>query len=215
MIVWYTCIAFFFLFFCFLSLSCLLIAKCSLSWVPLFFVYLDFFSRCKFFRSAICFSRVSFSSSIFFVFILFSLYMFESLICYIFSLLISSISILISLSLFFLSFSSCSFGFRMIFCSFIFDFISTSSFTNIFPVSFSFCSCIFKSFIFWSLSHAWFISVLLQLTNVLSTASNILLYWLIFVISFSFCCFFCLSSCFWSFKWSNCIFISSFFYIIL
>ena len=102
------------------------------------------------------------------------------MVCCRFSLLILSISFLISLSSFILSFTSCSFCFNMTSCLFNFDFIYTLSFTSIFLVCFSFCSFIFKSLICWL--------ILSQFPNVLSTASNICFSWLIFVISFSFCC---------------------------
>ena len=99
----------------------------------------------------------------FVVFMLFSFSMFKFFVCCRFSLLILSIYFLISLSSFFLSF----FFKNMISCVFISDFISTLPFTNIFSVSFSFCSCIFKSMICWSLSDTSFILILSQFPNVL------------------------------------------------
>ena len=201
-----------------LSVGCLLIARCSVCWVSLFCCVCRFISRFKFrvFTTGICFFRVSFSSCNFFiVFMLFSFSKFEFLVCCWFSLLILSISFLISLSSFFLFFSSCYFCFNMISCVLIFDFISTLSFTNTFPVSFSFYSCIFRYLICWSLSNVWFILILSQFPNALTTTSNIFFSWLIFVPSFSSYCSFSLS--FWccSFSWSNCLFISSFSFIIL
>ena len=113
------------------SVSCASLFCCLCRFVSRF--------RIKFFRSEICFSRVSFSSCNFFiVFMLLFFSMFEFLVCCRFSLLILSIFFLISLSSFVLSFSSCSFCFNTIYFVFIFYFISTLSFTNIFPVFFLF-----------------------------------------------------------------------------
>ena len=203
MIVWLTCIAYYFvyffhfLFFLFsflslswsvLSVSFLRVALCSVCWASLFCCLCRFVSRFRFrvFRWHLLLQGILLFLQLFYYFMLLS-----------FSLFVLPIS----MSSFSLAFSSCSFCFNMISCVLIFDFISTLSFTNIFPVSFSFCSCICRSLICWSLSDAWFILILSQFPNVLTTASNIFFSWLIFVISFSFCCSFCLS--FWccSFNW--------------
>ena len=195
-----------------------LFQSCSVWWVFLFCCLCRFVSRPRFrvFRSVTCFFRVSFSSCNFFiVFMLFSFSMFEFLVCCRFSLLILSTYFLISSSSFFLSFCSCFFCFNMIYCVFIFDFIFTLSFINIFQVFFSLCSCIFKSLIYWPLSDTWFILILPQFPTALTTVSNIFFCWLIFVISFYFCCSFCLFFSYCAFNWSNQIFISFFSFIIL
>ena len=190
------------------SVSCASLFCCLCRFVSRF--------RIRFFRSEICFSRVSFSPCNFFiVFMLLSFSMFKFLVCFWFFILIWFFYFLISLRSFFLSFSFCSFCLNMISCVLIFDFISTLSFTNICPVSFYFCSCFFRSLICWSLFDAWFILILSQFSNVLITASNFFFYWLIFVISFCLCCCFCLSFGCYSFNWSKCLFISYFSFIIV